>query len=137
MSLSNTFENNILDEAVGDTPATALAGSARYLALLTADPTDAGTLTSEVSGGSYARVDTNGLWAAASGGSKSNSSALTFPTATADWADGSPNQVTHWALCTAASAGAVVLSGALTTARTILNGDTFSFAIGQLTITAD
>lgn len=137
MSASNTYELDVLDTLVGNTPTNTVAGAARYLALLTADPTDAGTLTSEISGGSYARVDTATNWAAAASGAVSNNATLTFPTATADWADGSPDQVAYWALCDAASAGNVVLSGSFTTARTVLSGDTFSIASGQLTITLD
>lgn len=137
MSLSNTYENDVLDDICGDVPTNAVGGAARYLALFTADPTDAGTLTSEISGGSYARVDTAGNWDAAASGSKSNTAAITFPTATADWADGSPNQVSYWALCDAATAGNAVIIGAFTTARTVLDTDTFQVAAGQLTLTAD
>ena len=60
-----------------------------YIALFTAVGTDAGTGFTEVSGGSYARVATSGAtWNAASGSapsSISNSAAITFPTATANW----------------------------------------------------
>lgn len=137
MTLSNTYELDMLDDICGDTPTNAVGGAARYLALLTSDPGETGSLAGEVSGGSYARVDCATKWAAAASGSKANNAALTFPTATADWADGSPNQITHWALCDAASAGNVVWSGAFTTARTVLSGDTFEVASGQLTLTAD
>lgn len=137
MTISNTYEADVLDTLVGNTPTNAAAGAARYLALFTADPTDAGTQTSEISGGSYARVDTASSWAAASSGSVATNAAITFPTATADWADGSPNQVAYWALCDAASAGNIVWSGAFTTARTVLSGDTFSIASGSLTLSLD
>lgn len=137
MSLSNTYENDILDDIVGDVPTNPVGGAARYLALFTADPGEAGSLASEVSGGSYARVDTAGSWAAAAGGSKSTNALLTFPAATADWADGSPNQVTHWALCDAASGGNVVWSGAFSTGHTILNTYVFEVEAGAVTITAD
>ena len=66
--------------AIGSAPAT-------YVGLFTAAPTDAGGGT-EVSGGSYARVATAGLWNAAAGSAPattSNSGAIQFPVATASW----------------------------------------------------
>lgn len=60
-----------------------------YLALFTTAPTaDDGTGGVEVSGGSYARVATNGDWAAASGTTPvtiANNATISFPAATANW----------------------------------------------------
>ncbi len=59
-----------------------------WLGLFTVAGFDDGTGFTEVSGGSYARVNTSGLWNAAGGSApstKSNSSAITFPAATASW----------------------------------------------------
>ena len=136
MTLSNQTELDVLDDMVGNTPTNAVGSSARYLALFTADPGEAGSLANEITGGSYARVDTAGSWAAAAAGAVSTNAAITFPTATADWAAGG-TQVTHWALCNASSGGTIRFSAPLTTARNVLNGDTFEVASGALTLTAD
>lgn len=127
---SDYLENNILDHIFGGgdyaRPATL------YIALYTSAPTDADTGT-EVAGGSYARVAvTNNAtnFPAASGGSKANGTAITFVQATALW-----GTVTHVGIRDAASGGNLLYHGALTASRTINNGDTFSIAIGQLTIT--
>jgi hypothetical protein len=68
---------------------TAFALPTVYVALFTAVGSDDGTGFTEVSGGAYARVATAGAtWNAASGSAPaqiSNSAAVTFPLATADW----------------------------------------------------
>lgn len=80
-----------------------------YVALFTAVGTDAGTGFTEVTGGSYARVATTGAtWNAASGSGPStitNASAITFPTATADWTSGGAAPVIAIGLYDASSAG--------------------------------
>lgn len=87
MSKSNTLENALLDEVLGGTGYTPATDT--YIALYTAAPSDSGGGT-EVTGGSYARVQkTNNAtnWPAASGGAKSNGTAITFATATANWGE--------------------------------------------------
>lgn len=105
-----------------------------YVALYTAAPTDAGGGT-EVTGGSYARVsvsNNNTNWPAAAAGAKSNGTAITFPTATADW-----GTAVAFALLDASSGGNFLFWATLTTNRAILTGDVPSFAIGTLVITED
>lgn len=107
-----------------------------HVSLHTADPTDAGTGT-EVSGGSYARVSVTrntSNWDApadVSGAQQTaNNGAITFPTPTANW-----GTVTHFGLFDAATSGNLLYSGALTTSRTINNGDVApSFADAALTV---
>lgn len=132
---SSYLEGKILDEIYG---ATAFAAPATiYVGLFTAAPSDAGGGT-EVSGGGYARVAvvnnaTN--WPAASGTPrmKSNGTAITFPAPTANW-----GTATHFGTFDAASAGNLLHWGALTTPRTINNGDGApNFAVGALDITED
>ncbi len=109
--------------------------TALYVALFTAAPSDAGGGT-EVSGGSYARVnlpplDTN--WSApdGTGGLTDNLAAITFPAPSANW-----GSITHFAIFDAASAGNMLLWGALTTPKTVNNGDPApSFPIGSLDVT--
>ncbi len=121
-------ENKVLDHVLATAAYT--APSAVYVALFTADPTDTGDTTNEISAGGYAR--TQATFRAASGGSASNSADVTFPQATADW-----GTITHFAIMDAATAGNMLYSGALTASKTVTNGDTFKFAAGDLTVTED
>ena len=97
-----------------------------YASLHSADPGTSGA--SELSGGAYARVVHNS-WNAASGGAATNSGAITFPQATADW-----TQATHFGLWDAATAGNFLGGGALDTPKTVLSGDTAEFASAALTV---
>jgi hypothetical protein len=123
---------------------TALQPTNVYVALYTADPTDADSGT-EVSGGSYARVavstGTSGTGAGsgwtdpgASGAiSTSNNAVVTFATPTANW-----GTVTHVGLRDALTTGNLIASAALSTSRVINNGDSPpSFAIGALVFSLD
>jgi hypothetical protein len=104
------------------------------VALFTANPSDSGGGT-EVTGGSYARVSvTNNTtnWPNASSGSKSNGTAITFPTATANW-----GTVTAFGIFDASSAGNLLYWGTLSASKTVDNGDTASFASSAITITED
>lgn len=105
-----------------------------YVALFTAAPNDAGGGT-EVTGGSYARVDVPPLdanWAAPSAGNgvTSNVAAINFGTATASW-----GTLTHFGIFDASTSGNLLVWGALTSSRTVNNGDAFQIPAGQLTIT--
>lgn len=133
-------KSNFLEDAILNHVLRAVAfptlGASVYVALHTADPTDAGS-GAEVSGGSYARVavtrnTTN--WAAPSdsGGRQTttNSVAITFPAPTANW-----GTVTHMGIWDAATVGNLLYNEALSTPRTINSGDSApSFAIGALSI---
>src|SRR3990172_9008494 len=100
--------------------------------LFTAAPSDSGGGT-EVSGGSYARVQRDPLdanWTApdSTGGLTDNAAALTFPAPTANW-----GVVTHFGIFDNTAAGNLLFWGALTTPKTINNGDPApAFAIGAL-----
>jgi len=131
-SKSDYLENALLDHALGGGDYTR-AGTV-WVALYTAAPTDAGGGT-EATGGSYARVAvvnnaTN--WPAASGGAKSNGTAVTFPQASASW-----GTVVAFAILDAATSGNFLYWGDLTANKTIDTGDTCSFAIGDIDITED
>lgn len=135
-AISDYLENAWLDMLAN---ATAFTAPSTYVGLFTSDPTDAGTGT-EVSGGSYARVQVNQdattqpYWNAItdSGATKltDNNGAITFPTATASW-----GTVTHVGVFDAASGGNLLYHGALTTSKTVGNGDTFEIADGDLDLT--
>jgi hypothetical protein len=125
---STYLQQKVLDHIGGNSSYTA---PTPYVGLYTAAPTDAGGGT-EVSGGSYARVNANALFGSASGTSMANDGAVTFPAATASW-----GTVTHFGVFDASSAGNLLYWGALTTSKTIGSGDTASFAVGTLTVSLD
>ena len=124
---STYLENKIIDHMLRNqsfTPPTTV-----YVALFTADNgLEGGTITGEVSGGSYARQSVT--LSAASDGESSNSADIEFPTATADW-----GTITHVALMDAASGGNVLMHSALDASKTVNNGDTFKINAGDLDIT--
>ena len=102
-----------------------------YVALHTGDPGETGALL-ELSGDGYARtVVTFGAPTDAGDGNSqvTNSAAVTFPAATADW-----GTVTHFSLWDASSAGNCLWKGALTESRAIVNTDEARFATGTLVI---
>ena len=136
-SFSDYLEKEILDHVLGGAdysrPATV------YVGLWTSALNDAstGSTANEVSGGSYARksVTNNATnWPAASGttATKSNGTAITFVTATASW-----GTVTHFAILDAATNGNILGWAQLTASKAIGDGDTASFAIGDLDVTLD
>lgn len=104
---SDYSAQNSLNYIVGKTAIPALPTA--YVALFTAVGSDAGTGFTEVTGGSYARVATSGAtWNAASGSAPSsitNASAITFPTATADWTGAGASPVIAFGLYDAATLG--------------------------------
>jgi len=89
---------------------------------------EGGVITSEVSGGSYAR-QLAGLSASADGVS-ANAADITFPTATASW-----GTVTHVALMDTVTAGNVVMHSILDASKTVGSGDTFKINAGDLDVT--
>ena len=89
---------------------------------------EAGTLTGEVSGGSYAR-QLAGLSASADGVS-ANAGDITFPVATGDW-----GIVTYVALIDLVTAGNVLMYSALDVSKTVGIGDTFKINAGDLDVT--
>lgn len=131
MPASTYLANKLLDHQLGKTSFTM---PTVYVGLSSTTPALNGTGITEPSGGSYARVATSGAtWNAAASGATSNAAAITFPTATADWASGA--NLTYGVLYDASTAGNVLAYGALTVAKNVLNGDTASIAIGGLTVT--
>jgi hypothetical protein len=112
--------------------------SALYVALHTAAPDEDASPTNEVTGGSYARVqrdplDANWTGASATNGLTDNAAALTFPTPSANW-----GTITHFSIWDASSGGNMLISGALTVAKTVNNGDPAPFfAAGDLDVTFD
>jgi hypothetical protein len=106
-----------------------------HVSLHTANPTDAGTGT-EVSGGSYARVQRDPLdanWTAASAvdGIVTNAADIVFPSPSANW-----GVVSHVAIWDAAVAGNMICYATLTTPKTVNSGDAApKFLAGALSFT--
>lgn len=123
----DSFENAILDHALGTTESTFVAQC--YVGLFTVAPTDS-TSGTEVSGGSYARQAIN--FAAASGGSATQSGVVTFPQATGSW-----GTVVAWGIFDASSAGNLRYWGDVTPNKAVDSGDTASFADGEIVVTED
>lgn len=132
MSKSNYLENAVLDHIFGKGAYTV---PTIYVALWTATLTDASTgdTAGECSGGAYARVETAASdWDDAASGEIDNTSAITFPTATAAW-----GTVTHFALLDASTSGNILFHEALNASREVAEGATPTFAIGSLVVTED
>jgi hypothetical protein len=130
---SDFLENELLDHVLGN--ASYSAPATLYFALYTVTPSDAGGGT-EVTGGSYARKDmTNNAtnFPAASGGLKSNGTAITFAAPTANW-----GTIVAFGIFDAVSSGNLLYWGPISPSKTVNNGDPApSFAIGDLDITED
>jgi len=109
--------------------------AALYISLHTADPTDDATGT-EVSGGSYARVqrdplDANWSGVSATDGVTKNVAAVTYPAPTGNW-----GLITHAAVWDALTGGNMLISGALGTPKTVNSGDPApSFAADAIVFT--
>ena len=128
-AMSDFLENKVIDQIFRaqaySFPATL------YFALLTATPSDAGGGT-EVTGGSYARVGVAaslvnfaGTQAAAStvassgtNGTTSNNATIAYPAPTANW-----GSIVAFGIYDAVTAGNLLFWGALTTPKTVNNGD--------------
>lgn len=121
MSLTNTGENTVLGLIKGAGP--------YYLALFTVSPSETGGGT-EVSGGAYARQAVT--FGTPASGAMSNSAAIEFPTATANW--GTANA---WGLFDAATSGNLIWYGAIDTPKELLSGDIYRITAGSLTLTMD
>ncbi len=124
-AMSDYLETKLYDEVLRATNYG--APTTVYVGLYTTASNDAGTAT-EVSGGAYARQAVT--FGASTDGTGSNSVAVTFPQATANW-----GTVQAFGIFDAATAGNLLLHGALTASKTVNTGDVFTFPIGQLTVT--
>ena len=126
MSFSNTYETNVLTWAF--TSGSVTRPTAWYLGLFTAAPGEAGGGT-EVSGGAYAR---EAVTFSVSGDAATNTAAIEFAVATADW-----GTITHVAVFDASTGGDQIAYAALTTSKTIATGDVLRVPAGDLDITLD
>lgn len=124
---SNYTENLALNWLL--TSGSATRPTAWYLALFTTDPTDAGSGT-EVSGTNYTR---KAIAFSVTDATASNSSTVTFDAA----GSGGWGTITHVGIYDASTSGNLLFHGAVTTSKTIDEGDTFQVSSTNLQITLD
>lgn len=141
MAMSKYLFNQLIDHVFRT--ATMAKPAHLYLALFTTQPNVDGSGT-EVSGGSYARVQLDPLNAnytatqggtsgasSGSAGTTTNAAAFTFPAPTGNWGN-----VGYWALFDASSGGNLWLCGSLQAVQVVLSGDPApSIPIGALSET--
>jgi len=124
--LSDYLENAVLNLTLNGTAFTAI--STPYLALFTADPTDAGT-GAEATWTGYARQSMSFATASGTGGSISTDAAITFPATDASVT------ITHLGIMDAATAGNLLYHTVLDTSKALSNTDVISFDSGNVTVT--
>lgn len=125
-SFSDFAENELLDHLLAVGAYTSPTNV--YLALFTVAPTDAGGGT-EVSGNGYARQLC--AFSAASGGATSNSAEESFTASGGNFGD-----IVAIGIFDAVSAGNMLAWDGITTA-TVNDGDTITFAAGDIDVTLD
>ena len=136
-AMTNYFESGILNQVFRGITLT-LPSTGVYIALTSDSPAEATPAANELSGNAYARVHVpTGDWTAPatdSNGQKiENNAAIDFPTA----AGGAWGYASGVLITDALSGGNVLMKGALTTPRNILEGDTFRFSATDLDIKFD
>ena len=127
MPKSDYLKTQVLNYVLRADASSFTAPTVVYLALFTVAPTDAGGGT-EVSGGSYTRISVT--FGAPSGNQVTNTVAVDFPMATADW-----GTVVAFALFDAVSGGSMLYWNNLTATREILTNDQARYPAGQLIVT--
>jgi hypothetical protein len=125
-TLETSILNHFLNKATWSAPASL------YMGCYTTVPNDAGVGGIEVSGGSYARQLINGSMATGVNGVSTNTLAVPFPQASANW--GTILGLGFWSASTAGTLYAFTL---LDVARTIGSGDILNFPIGAITMQVD
>jgi hypothetical protein len=126
-ALSDFSEKLLLDWLMTNGAAT--RPTAWYVALYTAAPSDAGGGT-EVAGNGYAREAVVFDAASSPAGTTSNTGAVSFTAAGGAW-----GTITHLGIFDADTGGNLLWHGALTAPKTVGDGDTLEFAIGNIDLT--
>ena len=126
-ALSDYAEKLLLDFLM--TTGTATRPTNWYVALFTAAPNDTGGGT-EVSAGGYARQSVAFSAAASPGGTTSNTGEVSYTASGGDY-----GTVTHMGIFDASSSGNLLWHGALTASKAVADGDTLTFAVGNIDLT--
>ena len=124
---SDYLEDKVLDHVFGGTAYT--APTTLYVALYTVAPTDTGGGT-EVSGGAYVRQTAAFTVSGTNPTTASNSAAIEYPTATANY-----GTVVAVGVFDASSGGNLLAYANLDTSKVVSTGDVFRFNTGDLDIT--
>lgn len=127
-SFSDYTENLVLNWLLTTNSAT--RPTAWYVGLFTAAPSDTGGGT-EVSGSGYARTATGTITVSGTATTATNAAAIEFAAASG----GNWGTITHAAVFDASTGGNMLAWAALTTSRTINDGDVFRIPAGSLTVT--
>jgi hypothetical protein len=126
--LTNYLENKLVDHVLRNTSYTPPA--TLYVALHTADPTEAGNV-SEVTTGTYATYARKALTVGApTNGVSTNSADLT-------WDNTPVITISHVSIWDSLTSGNPLFYGALSASKTMASGDTFKIPIGSLTVGFD
>lgn len=113
-----------------------LTSPTTWVALFTADPTDADTGTEVTQGGAYARIrvfpnaSSSPAWNASTGGLVDNGADITWATASDNW-----GTVTHVGVYDASTAGNLLVHGSLTASKAVNTNDVFKIPSGAFDIT--
>jgi hypothetical protein len=126
-ALSNYAEKLLLYWAM--TTGSATRPTAWYVALYTAAPDDTGGGT-EVSGSGYTRQTVAFSAASSPGGTTSNTGAVTFTASGGSW-----GTVSHIGIHDASTAGNLLWHGSMTASKSVADGDTLEFSIGNIDLT--
>lgn len=126
-ALSNYAEKLLLDYMM--TNGSVTRPTAWYIGLFTT-ATDDGTGGTEVTGNGYARQSVTFNAATSGTGTTSNSNAPTFTAAGGNW-----GTITHIAIFDALTGGNRLWHGALAASKSIDDGDSLQFAIGNVDLT--
>ena len=132
MSLTNYYEAKVLNHINGVAVLTPEAHL--HFGLSTSTPAEDGTNITEPTGNNYARVqktNSSALWGAASGGAADNIDAVTFPQASGNW--GTCTHLVAWD----ADETHPIWFAPLSVQKTVSDGDTLSFAAGDIDETLD
>jgi len=126
-ALSDHAEALLLDWLM--TTGSATRPTAWYVALYTAAPSDSGGGT-EVSGSGYSRQAVTFDAASSPGGTTSNAGVVSFTAS-----GGSFGTVTHIGIFDASTGGNLLWHGAMTASKTVADGDTLEFSVGNIDLT--
>lgn len=126
-ALSDYAEKLLLDWMM--TNGSATRPTAWYVALYTAAPSDSGGGT-EVSGNGYSRQAVTFAAASTPGGTTSNTGAVSFTAAGGSW-----GTISHIGIFDTLTSGNLLWHGSMTASKTIADGDTLEFAIGNIDLT--
>jgi len=127
-SFTDYTENLVLNWLLTTNSAT--RPTAWYVGLFTAAPSDTGGGT-EVSGNAYARVATGTITVSGTATTATNAAAIEFAAANG----GNWGTITHAAIFDASTGGNMLAWAALTTSRTINDGDVLRIPASSLTVT--